>query len=351
MDGQGFPSSIQKIIDRTLAKSHVHGLALSLRHKDEQWSGSFGDLAVERPWFIASTTKLFTSSCILRLISEQKLELHSKLSELLPESDYHGIHRLKGKDSSADITIKELLSHTSGLPDYFQFKLDSVQALQEAISQGNDLDWDFQQAMEWTRSMPAEFAPSQLGKALYSDTNYQLLGRILEVTTGMKLSALYDRWIIQPLGLEHTYLYSDPSDTRPSAIHFKDRALQIPQAMASFQADGGVVSNAEELMHFLRAFMGGQLFPKEMLPSLHVWNPIFFPLQAGIGLLRFKAPWYFSPFKRIPEMIGHSGLSGAFAFHLPSEDIYMAGTVNQIHKPGTSFQLMCQLVLAMMKES
>jgi CubicO group peptidase (beta-lactamase class C family) len=59
--------------------------------------------------------------------------------------------------------------------------------------------------------------------------------------------------------------------------------------------------------------------------------------------MRFKLPWYFSPFQRQPELLGHSGLSGAFALYAPARALYLAGTVNQLADRSASFQLMLQL--------
>ncbi|MDO8869603.1 MAG: hypothetical protein Q7V10_02515 [Methanobacteriaceae archaeon] len=73
-------------------------------------------------------------------------------------------------------------------------------------------------------------------------------------------------------------------------------------------------------------------------------NKIFFPLQYGIGLMRFKLPRIFSPFKSVPELLGHSGLSGAFSFYCPEKDIYLTGTVNQAAYPDLSFNLMVKII-------
>jgi CubicO group peptidase (beta-lactamase class C family) len=117
--------------------------------------------------------------------------------------------------------------------------------------------------------------------------------------------------------------------------------------MCSFGADGGIVSTAEESMIFIKAFFNGQLFPKEYINEMKIWNNIFFPLQYGVGLARFKLPRIFSAFKSYPELIGHSGLSGAFAFYCPAKEIYFTGTVNQISNPSISYKLMIKLLSAL----
>jgi CubicO group peptidase (beta-lactamase class C family) len=70
-------------------------------------------------------------------------------------------------------------------------------------------------------------------------------------------------------------------------------------------------------------------------------------MKSGVGFHRFRLPWIFDPFRGIPDLIGHSGLSGTFAFHAPEKDLYIAGTVNQVAHPETSFRLAIKLIQAM----
>lgn len=74
------------------------------------------------------------------------------------------------------------------------------------------------------------------------------------------------------------------------------------------------------------------------------WHSIFFPLEYGLGIMRFEVPWIFSPFKRFPPVVGHSGASGALLFYCQEWDLYLVGTVNQVAKRSLSFQTMIQLL-------
>jgi CubicO group peptidase (beta-lactamase class C family) len=114
--------------------------------------------------------------------------------------------------------------------------------------------------------------------------------------------------------------------------------------MVSFGADGCMVSTARDMLVFTQAFFDGTYFPVSYVDTLKVWNRIFFPMLAGIGIHRFKLPRIFDPFGITPELIGHSGLSGALAFCSPEQNLYIAGTVNQLASPGTSFRLAIKLI-------
>jgi hypothetical protein len=73
-------------------------------------------------------------------------------------------------------------------------------------------------------------------------------------------------------------------------------------------------------------------------------------MRSGIGIHLFKLPWFFNPIGTVPYFIGHSGLSGALAFYSPKENIFIAGTVNQVAHPDISFKVMIKLTLAAIKK-
>ena len=64
------------------------------------------------------------------------------------------------------------------------------------------------------------------------------------------------------------------------------------------------------------------------LKELGKWNNVFFPFKYGIGIQKFYIPRFLSPFKPVPNMIGHSGSTGSVAFYIPDKDFFVTGTVN-----------------------
>jgi D-alanyl-D-alanine carboxypeptidase len=122
--------------------------------------------------------------------------------------------------------------------------------------------------------------------------------------------------------------------------------LHIPKALGSVGPQGGIVSTAPECITFLKAFFGGKFFPTDYLPGMRQWRSIFYPLQYGHGMMRFKLPWLMAPFQNAPEFIGHSGSTGSFLFYAPEWDLYIAGTVNQIRAFRKPFQILLQVTKA-----
>ncbi|MBL7812334.1 MAG: beta-lactamase family protein [Bacteroidetes bacterium] len=338
--------ALQRILDAGTDDKNLFGSSFALSSDSFYWEGSAGDLGTDSLYFIASTTKLFTSALIFQLRSEGKLKLDDKIITYLDSDVVQGLHVYKGHDYSGELRIEHLLSHTSGLADYFQDKQGKKESLQDRLLRGEDQSWTFSEALNLGKSISPLFAPGQKGKAHYSDLNYQLLGKIIEHITGVSFAANCDQKIIQPLGLVHTYLYTDSLDKRPHHLYYGNKHLVIPKAMTSFGADGGMVSTSAELLIFTKAFFNGVLFPKQYIDEISIWRPIFSPLESGAGIHRFKLPWIFNPTGAVPVYIGHSGLSGALAFYCPEKKLFIAGTVNQVAKPQLSFKTMIKLTLA-----
>jgi D-alanyl-D-alanine carboxypeptidase len=342
--------SFQTVLDKTVDSKKVFGTSFAFKKDTLIWQGASGNLTVDQPYFIASTTKLFTTSIILKLRAEGKLSLDDKIGNYIEKSILSGLHIYKGKDYSQELTIKHLLSHTSGLPDYFQGKGTSGKSLENDLIEGNDQSWTFEKAIERTKNITPLFAPGTKGKANYSDANFQLLGKIIETITHKSYSENCNGFIIQPLGLTKTYLYQDSTDKTPKTLYYKSNELNIPKAMTSFGADGGIVSTSTDILIFIEAFFTGKLFPSTYIDELQEWNKIFFPMKSGIGIHLFKLPWLFNPTGAVPYFIGHSGLSGALAYYSPKENIFIVGTVNQVAHPDISFKTMIKLTQRALKK-
>lgn len=340
---------LQRILDKTVDGKRVLGTSFALKSGTLFWQGASGDLTTDKPYFIASTTKLFTTAIILKLQSEGKLHLEDKINKIIDKSILTELHIYKGKEYSNELTIKHLLSHTSGLPDYFQGKGTNGKSLENEILEGNDQFWTFEQSIERTKKMHTHFAPGTDGKATYSDSNFQLLGKIIECITHKTYSENCIEFIIKPLDLSKTYLYQNTADNNPKTLYYRSKKLNIPKAMTSFGADGGMVSTSRDMLVFIEAFFKGQLFPASYINEIQQWKKIFFPLQSGIGIHLFKLPWIFNPTGSVPYFIGHSGLSGALAFYSPRANIFIAGTVNQVAHPDISFKTMIKLTQTALK--
>ncbi|MBK9190499.1 MAG: beta-lactamase family protein [Crocinitomicaceae bacterium] len=329
---------VQNYLNDQIDNKNVFGVQISFQQNDFLWNTSAGNLKPEDPIFIASTTKLFISAITLKYISDGILKFSDPIKNYLPEEIMNNLHTFNSQDFADSITIQHLLAHTSGLPDYFGDKpVGKNTSLMEDLFEGKDMEWTAEYAIELSKTMAPHFAPGTPEKAYYSDTNFQLLSKILEKISGKKIADLLKEKITQPLGMKSTYMYTSKEDTTATLFYYKKEHLKIPLAMTSFGADGGMVSTGSDMLKFLNAFFEGTYFPKEKISELYVWNKIMFPLNNGIGMMMAKFPG-------TPMFIGHSGHSGAFAFYVPDKKLYVAGTVNQVDKPETSFKMLAKMM-------
>jgi D-alanyl-D-alanine carboxypeptidase len=358
---------LQSEIDAVVRKNKdVFSAVLGVANPDRdfRWAGAAGTayaektegMQVDTPIFVASITKMYTAAAIMILEERERLSLDDPISKYLPTTILEGLHRYKGRDYSHQLRVYHLISHTSGLPDYFLEKPKGGKSMYDRIVAGSDEAWDVERVVDITKQgLSPKFPPEPKEqersgtKAHYSDTNYQLLGAVIEAVTGKRLHKVLSELIIEPLALSATYMHGcgEPqvsSRSLPATIYYGTRSLHLDKAMTSFGPDGGMVSNVEDSLNFLTGFMEGRLFANPFtLDRMKRWRRIFFPFQYGLGLMRFKLPRILSPFSATPELIGHSGASSAFLFNVDGTRLYLAGTLNQIEKQGRPVRLMLKI--------
>lgn len=229
---------------------------------------------------VGSFTKPFVAAMILQLVAEGKVDLDASIETYLP-----GRIRGEGIDP-ATITVRQVLRHQSGLPDYFE-KLSELP--QEPVSGDRLLDMAL--------SRPAQFAPGATMK--YTNTNYIVAGLLVEKVTGRPAADEITARIILPLGLFDTY-FPAPGD----------RGLRVPFAhgyevidgartdVTDFNASaawtaGGLISTNEDMTAFLTALLDGRVVPRPQLDEMMRTVPM--PeaeglLDYGLGLERISLP-------------------------------------------------------------
>ena len=344
---QPLQGKLDQIGRRFNANAKVNGLSLAIEQPAREFAWSFGN--THQQFFIASITKLFTTAMIMQLRHEGLLTLETPVAQLIGEDTMSGLVIHRGHDYAAEITVRELLAHTSGIPDFFdQKRPDGSTFVADALKADSLVGFD--QIMQMTRELPSPFPPATAGKAHYGDTNYELLGRIIEVVTAQDFGQAVATRILDSLGLTSTWLFTEQTLDRygeQASVFYGRIPVSAPKTIASTPASGAIVSTPSEQLRFLRAFMTGELFPSEYLTEMASnWRSVFspaVPLDYGTGLMRFKLPRWQSPFAPVPEMIGHSGSLGTVLYYVPQHDLYISGTVNQMRHPSLPYPLLAQL--------
>lgn len=138
---------------------------------------------------IASISKTFTSVAILQLKEKRKLRLDDKVQLYLPEFPY------------SNISIRNLITHTSGLPDYNLYE-SAIEANPNILISNKDI---LLYLKNWSK--PLEFEPG--GKWSYSNTNFSVLALITEKITGLSFEKYLQRNVFTPAGMKNTYILED----------------------------------------------------------------------------------------------------------------------------------------------
>jgi CubicO group peptidase (beta-lactamase class C family) len=363
----GLDAKFEQLLAEMMTQKSIHSALVAVEKMDGsfRWVGAAGDanlggapFLADRPIFIASVTKLYIASAILKLNERGLVQIDQPLVAYLPPTLTKGLHRLGGVDYSQQITLRQLLSHSSGLPDYLEDKPKGGKNFAERLI-AEDFAFTIDDIVDVVRDLTPHFppqpmeAPKQLVR--YCDTNYQLLIAIIEAVTGGSIHAAFTDLLYRPLGLEHTYHPGARSDVPEPAMLWVDREpLDIPLAMRSF---GDLISTVDDLFAFMRCLMRGEVFDDPATLSLMTghWNTFGFslnpvrlspgwPIEYGLGMMRFKIPKLFSGFRSIPAVMGHSGATGSWLFYCEELDVMLAGTVNQLSAGAVPFRYIPKMV-------
>lgn len=244
-------------------------------------AAGIGDLATDEPApvdgevRIASNTKMFVSTVVLQLVQEGKVALDTPIDTYLP-----GLITGDGIDGTR-ITVRQLLQHTAGLPEYADQIAADAFAAQERYTSPRDM-------LDIALAKPAVFAPGE--RWAYSNTNYLVLGLMVESVTDRALAQQIDERIVKPLDLEHTY-FPAPGERElrgehPHGYHAKTVGdlLDITALDTSFAwSAGALVSTPHELNVFMKALLDGELLNEETLAEMQTTVPAGDELWPGAG--------------------------------------------------------------------
>lgn len=321
-----------------------------------RWVGTLGEnssgdrVVAETPFFIASIDKLYNATITLMLSEDGLLDIDEPITAYLPPIITAGLHRYRGSDLSGKITIRHLLTHTSGLADWLEDYPGKGPSLIERILEEGDRILTIEELAAHVRDhLKPHFPPRDLTgrrpKVRYSDTNFMLVIAIIEAVTGQPLPKVHKRMLYEPLELRQTNFpgFSRPMGVtkNPMVLRVKGKPLNIPLLIQSVR---GINSTAADLVAFQRGLLRGELFrtPETLATMQSNWYRFGFPLdraalrspnwpiEYGIGLMRFRLPRLFTPTAPIPAVLGHTGSTGCWLFYCPETDMFFAGSVNEV---------------------
>ena len=298
----------QMVVSTLAPDGRRHTRVLAGQHAGTPLAGNEG-------FRIASITKTYVAATALRLVEEGRLDLQAPITRYLPATWTD----LLAKDGykPQQITVRQLLSHTSGLNDHAQ-----APQFIATIKTNPSTQWtrtvDIERLVQWTDPVGA---PGE--KYAYSDTGYVLLGAIIEQVSGHDLAkTVRDNLGLDRLGLPGTYW------ERVEPSRGRERAHQFYEGIDTYDWDpsmdlfggGGLVATPQDLTVFFDALLEGRVFERKdtlaLMQSSH-------GLPAGspyrLGLLTYD-------FHGVPA-VGHSGFWGTLVVRESGSGYTIAGAV------------------------
>lgn len=266
-----------------------------------------------------SNTKTFTATVVLQLVGEGKVNLDAPIEQYLPN-----LLRGEGIDGR-NITVRQLLQHTSGLPNYTNRMLEAV------FGTGRHTYYEPRDLIDLALAQKAEFAPGT--SWAYSNTNYIVAGLLIEKVTGRPLAEQITKRVIDRIGLRHTYFpgVGDESirEAHPQGYHSPKPGAPLEDVTKLDPswgwAAGQLISTPSDLNRFFSALLGGKLLGPaqlaQMRTTVNVDGPGWSPgTRYGLGVT--SAPLSCGGF-----MWGHGGDTPGYHTSAGATDDGRAATI------------------------
>lgn len=320
-------SDFQAVLAENSKNDIAGGVAL-VKDQSGFWMGASGYADLEskdvlkicHPFLIASITKMFTATCILQETEKGNLDIDTKIVEYLSEA------WIKDISNTESATLKQLLNHTSGIPDFYDNTRFELTRLNRENNDFSTLD-----VLAYAEGLDAYFPAGT--EYEYSNTNYLLLGLILEEVTGENLADIYKSHIFDPLGIKSGYYSTDepfPSDLIKGYGEPLDGELIETEWLYVDEmgtADGGIAIHIYDLFLFVQGLFEGDLvLPEtkaEMLTPISLTEDdsetILGHQRNGLGVEIYDTP-------KGGEGYGHTGgIDGflSYAMYFPTSKSYV----------------------------
>lgn len=241
-------AAIDAYIQKEMREVHIPGLALGIVHDDKVVHlESFGEadpsgraVTPQTPFILASSSKSFTALAIMQLSEDEKIELDAPVQRYLPW--FH----VADKEASNRITVRNLLNHTSGLPEDTAFK--------PMLS--NDMGDDALE--ERVRTLSDVQLNHRVGGAFeYTDANYDVLGLVVQRVSGQSYESYVQERIFAPLDMSHSFTDQSAAQRHGLATGHRSwfgypRRFEAPYSRAAMPSSY-LISSAQDMTHFLSA--------------------------------------------------------------------------------------------------
>lgn len=300
---------------------------------------------INQPVHLASVGKLFTATIISVLFEKGKLDFDDSIRNYLDAELMNGLHLYKGNDYSDQITIRHLLMQTSGLNDVFYH-------LWKKMIKDPMFKTTPREALIWgKKNLKPVAVPGK--RHFYTDTNYYLLGLIVENITGKKFHEVMHELIFEPLGMQHAYMHGVSKPKIESGYPLAPlfiKGVDVNSIDGVHQIDyagGSVIAPLDNYLLFMKSLLNNKIIKRETLNRM-----IDDDVNMGFPTVGFNYGYSIWKMKTIPIIMpekfncwGCVGVTGAFMFYHPLTETYIVGTFNDFSYRGKALEFMARKVI------
>ena len=279
----------------------------------------------DSPYHAASVGKTMCATVLGMLVDEGRIGNDDTVTAWLDADVLAGLFVIDGTDYRDQVTLRHLLSHTSGIADYFEGPVMRGPSMLEVISSDPDRLFTPEELIAFTRDNQEPVGkPGQ--QFYYSDTGYILLGLILEAIEGKPYADILEARIFEPLGMKDSYLmfYNDngePADILGIYIDGIDYSAR--NALSIDWSGGGVVTTMKDLLTFMTALEDGELLSDEVYSQMTDFTHRYDKgIYYGMGMMYFDFSELSFLLGSMTDVYGGVGATGTYALYDRDKDTW-----------------------------
>lgn len=305
-------------------------------------------LTKNQPFHVASVGKLFTATTIYQLAEEGKINLDDPITTVYAPEQLDQLFVSDGVDYRDQVTFRQLLSHTSGIADYFDGPVNTGETMAQLLVSQPERVWQPQELLAFSKDFQTALSAPGEGYA-YSDSGYILLGLIIETVESKPYEHVLEERFFNPLGMIDSYMATLSAPLSGNIAPIADLWLEGIEfgdapALSVDWSGGGVISTLDDLLRFGIALHDETLINSTSLDAMfsdsNKFNQGIYTGEGGMTV-RFKE---FFPLLDLPLVRGHIGILGTHLFYDATTDTHIVLNFGSTSEIEPSFMALIEIL-------